>query len=237
MSTEYLIFNFIVLIGPVLASFDRHVCFFSKWKSAWLAITIVAIPFIAWDALVTGRHWWFSPVYTIGVKIFELPVEECLFFFTVPFASVFVWEVVKHYFPFHTGKTTTVISLLVSLMWMPGIYFAFTGKEYTAFALMALSVSFFIDLFLKTTITTQKRFYTFLGLTSIFMLIFNGYLTARPVVMYDAAYQLDWRVGTIPIEDFIYGYALIVLVVVVYEKLIFRTHEIKKQPSNAARGD
>lgn len=69
------------------------------------------------------------------------------------------------------------------------------------------------------------------------MLIFNGYLTARPVVMYDAAYQLDWRVGTIPIEDFIYGYALIVSVIVVYEKLISHSHEIKKQPSNAARGD
>jgi hypothetical protein len=38
------------------------------------------------------------------------------------------------------------------------------------------------------------------------------------VVLYGEAYQLGWRVGTIPIEDFGYGISLIFLVTVFYEK-------------------
>ncbi|MEM1010483.1 MAG: lycopene cyclase domain-containing protein, partial [Myxococcota bacterium] len=39
--------------------------------------------------------------------------------------------------------------------------------------------------------------------------VFNGYLTARPVVLYGRSYQLDLRLWTIPIEDFIYGFSLV----------------------------
>jgi lycopene cyclase domain-containing protein len=56
------------------------------------------------------------------------------------------------------------------------------------------------------------------------MLVFNGYLTWRPVVLYGEAYQLGLRIYTIPIEDFGYGYALILLCRILYEFLKRRQH-------------
>ena len=56
------------------------------------------------------------------------------------------------------------------------------------------------------------------------MLIFNGYLTWRPVVLYSEAYQLNIRIFTIPIEDFGYGYALILLCTILYEYFNRRQH-------------
>ncbi len=66
---------------------------------------------------------------------------------------------------------------------------------------------------------THGRFFI---LYWLMVLVCNGYLTARPVVIYDSAYQLGFRILTIPIEDFIYGSAHILLVLIVYEKLLAR---------------
>ncbi len=59
-----------------------------------IAIVIPAIPFLLWDALVTGAHWHFNPLYVSGIKIINLPIEEILFFITVPFACLFTWEMI-----------------------------------------------------------------------------------------------------------------------------------------------
>ncbi|NNJ52496.1 MAG: lycopene cyclase domain-containing protein, partial [Ignavibacteriaceae bacterium] len=53
------------------------------------------------------------------------------------------------------------------------------------------------------------RFYFYLLLIVIFTLIFNGFLTWRPVVTYGVEYQLDFRIITIPVEDFFYGISLL----------------------------
>jgi lycopene cyclase domain-containing protein len=66
----------------------------------------------------------------------------------------------------------------------------------------------------------QRRFYLYLLLVLMFTLIFNGYLTWRPVVTYSVQYQLDFRIFTIPIEDFVYGTALIFMNTSIYQKII-----------------
>src|SRR5690606_5741318 len=53
--------------------------------------------------------------------------------------------------------------------------------------------------------------------TIAFTCIFNGYLTARPVVLYGRPYQIGRRIGSIPVEDFIYGLALVTFTLVIYE--------------------
>ncbi len=62
-------------------------------RQAFAATLIVAVPFVLWDVLVTAAgHWRFSPDYTMGVHIVNLPVEEVLFFLVVPLAAILVWE-------------------------------------------------------------------------------------------------------------------------------------------------
>ena len=57
MKIEYLLFNLIIISGPLALSFDRRVRYVRNWGKAFLASFLTLIPFIIWDSLVTGRHW------------------------------------------------------------------------------------------------------------------------------------------------------------------------------------
>jgi hypothetical protein len=60
MKSEYLILNAIIISGPLALSFDKRVFFIQYWREVLIGITIPAVVFIVWDALVTGRHWYFN---------------------------------------------------------------------------------------------------------------------------------------------------------------------------------
>jgi lycopene cyclase domain-containing protein len=101
------------------------------------------------------------------------------------------------------------LRLLLYLALPAGIYFFSIGKQYTGLTLSFLFIANLVDQFLKTNLLFDKRFYFYLLLIVIFTLIFNGYLTWRPVVTYGVGYQLDFRIITIPVEDFFYGISLL----------------------------
>jgi len=60
MQLEYLIFNIIVISGPLLFGSFKKFYFLDRWRDAMISAGIVAIPYIVWDALVTDRHWMFN---------------------------------------------------------------------------------------------------------------------------------------------------------------------------------
>ncbi|MGH1366168.1 MAG: lycopene cyclase domain-containing protein [Calditrichia bacterium] len=217
MKYEYLVFNLIVISGPLALSFDRRVYFYSKWKQAISAILITLVPFVIWDALVTHSHWWFNENYTLDFRLAQLPLGEWLFFITVPYACLFTWEVLRCYElgarPFYESLSKPMIALL-----LPGLWLLSIGKEYTGLVLIALAAAALLDIMLKTNIWRTQQTPLFLAICTVFMLIFNGYLTARPVVLYGTEYQLDFRIITIPIEDFGYGFALLLTNIILFEK-------------------
>ncbi|MEZ4763223.1 MAG: lycopene cyclase domain-containing protein [Calditrichia bacterium] len=98
-----------------------------------------------------------------------------------------------------------------------GIWFWVDGKEYTALVLIALGLVGFLERALQTGIFSQSRTWRFLAIVSGLTLVFNGYLTARPVVLYNPAFQLDFRIFTIPVEDFGYGISLVLFNVLLFE--------------------
>ncbi|MEL6821239.1 MAG: lycopene cyclase domain-containing protein [Calditrichota bacterium] len=218
MKSEYLIFNLIVFSGPFALSFDKKVHFYRKWKQAFIAISIPLIPFVIWDALVTHRHWWFNTEYTLDMRIANLPPGEWLFFITVPYACIFTWEVFVCY-NIGNERLRWNLAPFLMLLFIPGIAFFAFGKEYTGLVLIALTFATLLDKRLGTSIWQKKRILLFLALCTVFMLIFNGYLTARPVVLYGVEYQLDFRIFTIPVEDFGYGFALLLSNIILFEKL------------------
>lgn len=226
MKYEYLIFNLIVLSGPLFFGSLRQFYFLDKLKYAIASISISSIPFIFWDFAVTDRHWFFANDYTLGFRIFGLPFEEILFFFTVPYACLFTWQMVKKYAGTETGnndkdsvknKIGVVIS---SIFLIISIIAIIVGKEYTSFSFLSFSLSILLDRYLGAKILTTKRFLAYFLFVSFFTLIFNGYLTWRPIVTYDEIYQIGFRIFTIPIEDFFFGYALLILNTTIFEKMI-----------------
>lgn len=213
---EYLIFNLIVFTGPFFLSFDKKVHFYTQWKTLLSAMWLPVSVFLFWDVAVSDRHWWFNSEYAGSGRLAGLPLGEWLFFFTVPYACIFSWEVLHTYF-----KNSKVLSAFPSLGLAIGLFLSsfllfFRGFEYTGLATASLSVVFFTDYFYKTNLFTQKHTFIYIGLIIFFTLIFNGYLTARPVVLYDYQYQLNFLVYTIPTEDFIYGLALMMWITVRY---------------------
>jgi lycopene cyclase domain-containing protein len=190
-----------------------------------IAIVIPAIPFLLWDVFVTGTHWHFNSKYVSGIKIINLPIEEILFFITVPFACLFTWEMI-----IRRAKEKTLnlkwLRIVLYLALPAGIYFFAVGKQYTGLTLSFLFLANLLDQFLKTNLLYNQRFYFYLLLIVIFTLIFNGFLTWRPVVTYGVEYQLDFRIITIPVEDFFYGIALLFMNTSLYSYLIRKNGDI-----------
>ena len=189
-----------------------------------IAIAIPAIPFLLWDVFVTGTHWHFNPEYVSGIKIINLPIEEILFFITVPFACLFTWEMIIR----RANEKQINMQWLRMLLYLAlpaGIYFFSIGKQYTGLTLSFIFLANLVDQFLKTNLLFDKRFYFYLLLIVIFTLIFNGYLTWRPVVTYGVGYQLDFRIITIPVEDFFYGISLLWMNTSLYKRLVINFHK------------
>jgi isorenieratene synthase len=220
MTAEYLVFNLVVISMPLLLAVWPPTDFRSQYLPAFIACFVVAIPYVVWDALVAGAHWDFNPAYVIGARLFGLPVEEILFFFTVPFSCVYTWIIL---IKGREAKSVPGLRLAYPLLFatLPvGGWALSLGKGYTGLMLISLGAAAALDLLLRTHLLLKPRFWALLAVVAGFTFVFNGYLTARPVVTYGEQYQLGLRVLTIPIEDFGYGTSLVYAVIVVFERIV-----------------
>ncbi len=216
MRAEYLLFDLAILAAPLVLGALRSAWFYDRLGVALRATLVVAVPFVAWDAAVTGRHWWFDARYVLGPTAFGLPVEELLFFLAVPLACLFTWERLLGGAAARGGPDAAIGRLrlrwLYPLVWAAipvGIVLAAQGLEYTGYALVALGLVALVDHALGVGLLVVPRALAFFGVVLLLTTIFNGYLTGRPVVRYGEAYQLGIRLSTIPVEDFVYGLALV----------------------------
>ncbi len=220
MKLEYLLFNCIVLLGPVISQFNREIKHLSQWRLKLCTNGIIAIPFVIWDVIVTGSHWRFNEAYTLDFRLLGLPIEEWLFFITVPFGCLLVWETLPRVKlstqlrPLRHVRTVLYVALPI------GIWIFSTGVQYTGLVLCCLGLVALADTLLKTGLLGQPKTYLFLAILAILILVFNGYLTARPVVLYGEAFQSGYRILRIPIEDFGYGFALVLFNAMLYEKQV-----------------
>jgi lycopene cyclase domain-containing protein len=98
MRGEYALVLAVSVIVPLILSFYRPLGFWRRPVRVLLAIVIPMPLFITWDVWATARgHWSFHPDRVFGITVFNLPLEELLFFVIIPFCGLFTWEVVKYY--------------------------------------------------------------------------------------------------------------------------------------------
>jgi len=227
--SEYLLFNIFIFAGPFILGIIPRYYFVNKWPAVFLSIITVGLPFIIWDIVVTGSHWMFNEKYISGLYIAGLPIEEWLFFITVPFACLYTWEMIIKRKDSREISIPLIVRISFILPAPAGIILYFYGLQYTGLVLVFITMSIALDFFLGTRLIYQKRFYLFLFYIILFTLIFNGYLTWRPVVTYGELYQIGFRIFTIPVEDFFYGISLLYLNTIFYEKfrrIIFSQVEV-----------
>ncbi|MGC4100449.1 lycopene cyclase domain-containing protein [Ferruginibacter sp.] len=218
----YLVILAASLAGPLLLSFDKKVAFYKNWRHWFYAVTLPALVYIAWDVYFTAKGVWaFNPVYVTGIYIINLPLEEVLFFFVVPYCCVFIYECIKAYFPQLKNKAAAdvILMLLGLLLWITGIIFY--RKDYTSWTFISnavfIGIVYMFRNYLKTFDATV--FLISYCIMLIPFLIVNGFLTSIPVVLYNNAENLGTRLYSIPVEDVFYGMLLILATIVIYEKL------------------
>ncbi len=90
-------------------------------------------------------------------------------------------------------------------------------KEYTLLAVGSAVFVLLLDRFLRTAVTRRREYWVAMGVMFFFKIPSNGYLTWRPIVSYNPEYFLGVRLWTIPLEDFLYGFGLITLTIVLWE--------------------
>ncbi len=69
-----------------------------NWKFLLFSLIISAIPFLIWDYFATkNAHWQFNSDFILGIYLFNLPLEEVLFFLVIPFCCHFVWNIIDNF--------------------------------------------------------------------------------------------------------------------------------------------
>jgi len=223
LNTHYTYFVILAasLAGPLALSFDKKVAFYKSWKYLFPAMLLPAIFYITWDIFFTHYHIWsFNEKYITGIKLYNLPVEEVLFFFVVPYCCTFIYECIRIYFPLLKRKPVAdrIFQLLAIVLFVTGV--VCYRQYYTAYTFI------FTALFISILYLSKKLFATFdaavfltaYAVTLIPFLIVNGFLTALPVVLYNDTENLGIRICTIPVEDIFYGMLLVAMNIALYEK-------------------
>lgn len=220
MNTHYTYFAILLLsiLGPLALSFDKKVAFYKQWKQVFGAMLVPAFFYVVWDIIFTQRGVWsFNDLYITGIRYFNLPIEEMLFFFVVPYCCLFIYACIKSYFPnLQANKTTGIILKSLAAIFFIVACFNF-NRDYTFYTFLFCSI--FI-LFILSQKFNQAAFLVSYLIILIPFLIVNGFLTAIPVVLYNDGENLGIRIFTIPFEDVFYGMLLVMMNCLGYEHLI-----------------
>lgn len=85
--------------------------------------------------------------------------------------------------------------------------------SYTQIAICAVIAALIFDLFIsKRKLTTRKVFWTSYAIIVFFQLITNWWLTSRNIVMYSDQAIIGMRIASAPVEDLLFGFAMVLLV-------------------------
>jgi lycopene cyclase domain-containing protein len=192
---------------------------------------LVAIPFLIWDGIFTNIGvWGFNSKYHLSLYIFKMPIEEWLFFFCIPYASLFTHEVLKFLYPNIKIKKTRTIEISIFLISISGLLlFLNFGKLYTT-----VNFIFFLALIfygLKKRINTLQEYFPSFLIILIPFLIVNGILTGsfidESVVWYNNKEIIGFRLFTIPIEDMFYAFNLLFSIQLIFNILNHKNDDSK----------
>lgn len=217
----YLLVNGLSILIPFIASFDKRSPFYKKWRFFFPAMFITMAFFIAWDVLYTHMEiWGFNERYLTGINIINLPLEEWLFFFTIPYACVFTYEAFGYIFGrdnFRRVSRQISWSLIFILLTVSILY---PGRLYTSVTFGLTAIFIYLHLRVFRSDYLGHFYFSYLFILFPFFIV-NGILTGsfieEQVVYYDDTMNLGVRMFTIPIEDSVYGLLLILMNVTLFE--------------------
>lgn len=211
----YLVINFLTVIICFIFSFDKRIQFHKQFPAFFKASILVAIPFIVWDIIFTQTGvWWFNNTYTIGVRVFGLPIEEWLFFICIPFSCLFTFFCLDKFFNLNWTRAYNTIIVFISIIVCAVVALLHPDKMYTLVtAVITMLTLIFLHFIARVDWIGKASLVFFILMLGFFPV--NGVLTGTgleaPIVNYNPKEFLTIRILTIPIEDAVYGYTQFLL--------------------------
>ena len=171
----YLYLNLLIIAFPLIFSFERRrIKYYTRIKPLLVSIFVVGIFFVGWDAFATLRgHWSFNPVYVNEIKILGLPIEEILFFVTVPYSCLFVFESILQFIGDKKIFTSKKWVSLIIGAFIIAVAFVFYSNEYTFLAILSVGLSVLIVSLINFKLFSSRAYWIYTFLTLILFLIFN----------------------------------------------------------------
>jgi lycopene cyclase domain-containing protein len=237
----YFWINLLSISVPFLAGFDKRLKFYRNWKYLFPAMLGTMLVFIPWDVYKTASGvWGFNPDHLQGIYIFNLPVEEWIFFIAIPYACLFTYHafeyLIKKDYLGSSAKAITAVFILILLI----VAVLNPDRTYTFVTFLAAAVFLTLHLFVFKA-DYLGRFYVMYFATLIPFFIVNGALTgmfsAEPVVWYDDTRNLGIRLGTIPIEDTVYGLLMLLMNTTIYEWLRYKDKKIMVEKDSVIQSE
>lgn len=223
----YLFVNLGAISIPFLFSFHPKLRFDKTWPAFLFGCIITTSFFIIWDIIFTDWGiWGFNPQYLLGIDIVNLPLEEWLFFICIPYACVFTYHCLNILIPKDIlGKYASGISLGLVTFLIP-LAFIHLDKWYTSTTFLLLAAFLLAQIFIFKPQFLGRFYLSYIAILPFFFLT-NGILTGsgieEQVVWYNDLENLGIRMGTIPVEDSMYGLLMLMMNVVLYEHWLKRS--------------
>ncbi|UCB60141.1 MAG: lycopene cyclase domain-containing protein [Candidatus Bathyarchaeota archaeon] len=213
----YLYLNLLIIAFPLAFSFERRLKFYSKLKPVLIALLSVGCIFVAWDVFATSRsHWAFNPAYVGKAHFLGLPLEEFLFFVTVPYSCLFVFVSIDSFLG-DTKLFSPRKKLFASIgALVAALSFAFLPMEYTFLAVLSVGLTIFCVSIVNVDIFSSRAYWTYVAVTLVLFLGSNFILTSLPVVEYSSSAICNIRFSTIPLEDFLFNFSMLTAYLTVY---------------------
>lgn len=215
MKIEYLLFDLFIFIFSWIGALSYPKKILPRVRPMIVDTAIVALFFIVWDQVVTGWWWRFNPVYTLGILIGNLPIEEVLFFLIIPSSCLLIWVNLR----VHTyDQWQWPVEQLVGVGLVVLTFISLAQGWWYTMTVCGLGVGICVWSAWTLKFLRKRAVSMWIGLVVVLTLIFNGYLTWRPVVLYEQSVKSGVMIGTIPVEDMLYGLILVVAVGMIYER-------------------
>ncbi|MFD2519115.1 lycopene cyclase domain-containing protein [Salinimicrobium flavum] len=225
MEYTYLLVNFFTIIIPFIFSFHPKLNFHKTWKAFFPAVIFTGVIFVVWDMYFTEMGvWGFNDKYLTGINVGNLPLEEVLFFFCIPYACVFTFHCLDLFLKKRVDSKNFLFSyILIFFLLVLGILNL--GKAYTSSTFLSLAVLLaFAVFYLK--LSWLNRFYAVYAVLLLPFFLVNGVLTGtgleEEVVWYNSEEFMNFRIGTVPFEDIFYGMELILVNLIIYRYLLVK---------------
>lgn len=212
----YLLLDIFLLAIPMAFSFLKSTYFISMLRHTLVGIFLCIIIFIPWDMGFTAmKIWSYNSEFILGIYVFGVPLEDCLFFISAPYFYLFIYHSLRVYIKrdvlrgFHFS-ITPIVSIGLALLLINNF-----EKTYTSMS------SAFLILLLLIQLIKLRRYMSWFFIAFILGLIplaiVNGILTSLQVVKYNDSATLRIKLGSIQIDSFIYYAGLLLLVTMGYE--------------------